>query len=279
LGCRREAARVLRAFGRFRLKLIEEGATVRYLRYAAGEILLVVIGILIALQIDSWNDDRLDRLREREYMASMRVDLASDLRAMNRAIEGNKVLLGHLAHLLDLLGDPVDDPAWQRAFFIHSVAYTYWYLNVEFSDLTLSQLRYSGDMALIRDGQVRDAMLNYQTGMEACQRMYSELAGYFHVHEARQKELIDLTLARRMLQRFEADYMDILLPPGSFEADVPEGRYLLDERPETRAAYFGDVAFYRTAMNNAVGFLEEQKRMAEALDRQIVERYSISATE
>lgn len=45
-----------------------EGVLSKYLIYAIGEILLVVIGILIALQINSVNENRLERIEERKYL-------------------------------------------------------------------------------------------------------------------------------------------------------------------------------------------------------------------
>jgi len=60
--------------------------TGRYLRYALGEILLVVIGILIALQINNWNEERLERKLEREYLASMLNDLREDRQGIANAM-------------------------------------------------------------------------------------------------------------------------------------------------------------------------------------------------
>ena len=62
---------MLTFFRKFRKSLLGEGATSRYLLYAIGEITLVVIGILIALQINNWNQDRKDRIEERLIVKSV----------------------------------------------------------------------------------------------------------------------------------------------------------------------------------------------------------------
>ena len=50
----------------------------KYLRYAIGEIVLVVIGILIALQINNWNEQRKDRIIEKQILDEMLISLKSD---------------------------------------------------------------------------------------------------------------------------------------------------------------------------------------------------------
>ncbi len=47
--------------------------------YAVGELLIVVIGVLIALAIDQWNDDRLERLEEVDAVARILTDVQTDL--------------------------------------------------------------------------------------------------------------------------------------------------------------------------------------------------------
>jgi len=53
-------------FRKKRKKLAEDNKAVKYARYAIGEIVLVVIGILIALQINSWNKERLLKIEEKK---------------------------------------------------------------------------------------------------------------------------------------------------------------------------------------------------------------------
>ena len=55
---------MLTFFRRIRKGLLGEGATSKYLLYAIGEILLVMVGILLALQVNNWNQDRADRQKE-----------------------------------------------------------------------------------------------------------------------------------------------------------------------------------------------------------------------
>ncbi|MFD1314654.1 DUF6090 family protein [Namhaeicola litoreus] len=60
--------------------------TGRYLTYALGEILLVVIGILIALQVNNWNEGRKQRLEEVKYFSNLINDLQADDERLNNMI-------------------------------------------------------------------------------------------------------------------------------------------------------------------------------------------------
>lgn len=69
---------MIKLFSKIRQKLIAEGKTANYLKYAIGEILLVVIGILIALQINNWNENRKTEAKIRNLLVALRSDLVQD---------------------------------------------------------------------------------------------------------------------------------------------------------------------------------------------------------
>lgn len=78
---------MLRFFRQLRQSLLAENRFSKYLLYAAGEILLVVIGILIALQIDTWNSNRADRLHEGLLVKNIIQDLTDDGAMLSQLIQ------------------------------------------------------------------------------------------------------------------------------------------------------------------------------------------------
>ena len=75
-------------FRRIRQKLIDTGSATKYLLYAIGEILLVVIGILIALQVNNWNEERKSLAQAEIHLETVRLNLADDVKqAENLLIE------------------------------------------------------------------------------------------------------------------------------------------------------------------------------------------------
>ncbi|WP_163322633.1 DUF6090 family protein [Draconibacterium mangrovi] len=75
---------MIRFFSKMRYKLAAENRAAKYLRYAIGEILLVVIGILIAVQVNNWNERRKERIQEQLLIQSIISDLKSDTLMINQ---------------------------------------------------------------------------------------------------------------------------------------------------------------------------------------------------
>lgn len=95
---------MIKFFRKIRHNLINEGKTSKYLKYAAGEIILVVIGILIALSINTWNEERKERAIVKNVLKNIRYDLIADtvnfssrIKRVPQILEGAKFLLNGTA--------------------------------------------------------------------------------------------------------------------------------------------------------------------------------------
>ena len=96
---------MLTFFRRIRKGLLGNGTTGKYLLYAVGEIALVVIGILVALQINNWNEYSKEREMETEILENLLSNLNRNLNNLTNAIESNEsrlnsanVVLNHIDH-------------------------------------------------------------------------------------------------------------------------------------------------------------------------------------
>lgn len=98
---------MLHFFRRIRQGLLKAGQFQKYLFYAIGEILLVVMGILIALQINNWNENRKSRLIEQKLLSELKENLETnvqrferDLRLELRSIASIRTVVAHLDNKL-----------------------------------------------------------------------------------------------------------------------------------------------------------------------------------
>ncbi|WP_412561888.1 DUF6090 family protein [Winogradskyella sp. MIT101101] len=69
---------------------MEQNKAGKYLKYAIGEIILVVIGILIALQINNWNENRKDNNMSIQFLMGIRADLKNDIELADSVLRLNK---------------------------------------------------------------------------------------------------------------------------------------------------------------------------------------------
>jgi len=83
-----------------------ENKTSKYLKYAIGEIVLVVIGILIALQINSWNDERKAKIVENNFFANVLLDLEKDNENLNYYNKFHQKRIQYLDTLLTYVRNP-----------------------------------------------------------------------------------------------------------------------------------------------------------------------------
>jgi hypothetical protein len=91
---------MIKLFRNIRKNLLNEGKTSKFFKYAIGEILLVVIGILIALSINTWNEERKEKAIVVNVLKNIRYDLISDtlrfssiLESIPKNLEKSKSLL------------------------------------------------------------------------------------------------------------------------------------------------------------------------------------------
>jgi len=80
---------------------MSENKTGKYFKYAIGEIILVVIGILIALQINNWNEGRVNKIKLEDYLNEMIVDLNLDIKNLNNEIDRASMMISRNQSFLE----------------------------------------------------------------------------------------------------------------------------------------------------------------------------------
>lgn len=94
---------MLKFFRRIRSRLVSDNKFSKYLLYAAGEIVLIVLGILIALQISNWNSHRQNRMQENIYLHDIKLNLQLDKENAEGWIDFNTNKIRIIDSLLQLL--------------------------------------------------------------------------------------------------------------------------------------------------------------------------------
>ena len=151
-------------FRRIRHKLIQESQFFKYLKYAVGEIILVVLGILIALQINNWNEDRINRDRETKILKEIREDLLQTenkfqetIINMQETIEGKKAIIKTID----------EDLIWNDTLQDH--LNKFWELKPEYITTTSYETLKGWGMSNIENDSLRKDIIEvFESGVEYC---------------------------------------------------------------------------------------------------------------
>ena len=157
---------MLRFFSKIRYKLAAKNSVAKYMRYAIGEIILVVIGILIALSINNWNGQKKQQKIEQEYLLSLQSEFNTNLDKINFSIAENETIINGINGLLNLFDNEVLDTVSNK------------YLNETFRSVFGSQMQFkpstgvlndiisSGNLNLIANQKLRQRLASFESSLE-----------------------------------------------------------------------------------------------------------------
>jgi hypothetical protein len=147
-------------FRKFRQRLFTENKLGKYSLYAIGEIILVVIGILIALQINNANDLRKLRVKEVHYLKNIKSDLQINILELDKYIETRTQCIQAANSILEHFeGKPITDPSAFNALGISIYSWQKFYQ----SNNTFQELLNSGNLAIIANDSIKNMLLNIES--------------------------------------------------------------------------------------------------------------------
>jgi len=145
---------MIKFFRKIRQNLISEGKTIKYFKYAIGEILLVIIGILIALQLNNLNEVEKVKDMEVVYLNALHDEFSNNLKEVERVMKLNKKGLAYSHALLEKMG--MDDKDLTEKEF-DSLMYGTIISEIQYrpSPGTLIELVNSGNLSIISNRELR----------------------------------------------------------------------------------------------------------------------------
>jgi hypothetical protein len=154
---------MIKFFRKIRQRLVSENKFSKYLIYAFGEIILVVIGILIALQINNWNEERKDRRLEKEYIARLKGEMLKNIESSTDQILYSSFQIGNVDKLLRALsGDTVYSNPESFAVAIEHVG---WLNSVSYVNDVWNELINNGNIRLLKNDSLRDNLTSFHSQM------------------------------------------------------------------------------------------------------------------
>lgn len=148
-----------RIFNSIRQRLLKQNRLTRYLVYAIGEIVLVVIGILIALQVNSYREAQHNRARETAFLLGLRSDLLLSIDELERSID----LYGTNIRSAQVMID-----CFEGRRTLSPDSFSFHTMNVLYRDpfhrnnSTMKELVSSGSLGLLSDDSLKNALLSME---------------------------------------------------------------------------------------------------------------------
>ncbi len=148
-----------------------------YLFYALGEIILVVAGILIALQIDNWNTKKKNLDAERAYLKSLNIEFSTNLVTLENTLKENEDLIKALDKLTGLFDpDTLESISEKKvALFLNPLGKEVVYYPVRG---VMNDIISSGNLNLIRNSELRQKIASFNNELkrvENQERVASEI--------------------------------------------------------------------------------------------------------
>ncbi|MFZ6053085.1 DUF6090 family protein [Halocola ammonii] len=244
----------MKIFHRIRHTLLKQGRITRYLIYALGEIVLVVLGILIALQINNANESSKARAKEINYLKNIQTDLLLNIANIEEFIETRNTKIESANIVLDYYeGKPLNDISDLSG---HCLNVYIWHKFYQVNN-TFLELVNSGNLALISNDSIKNNLLNQDA-------LFKELKGEeehyrFDTEELLYKPSFKILDLNPITKKYMYDASngqvgaDLSLPTESFK------KLLLDIEHKNG---FVMAVFEFTVMN---GQLEQMKTLSEEL--------------
>lgn len=141
----------------------------------AVDLVILILGVFLGIQVNNWNQARLDRAEGGEYRDRLYFDLESDQRDVSFRIHYYGQALEHAQAALAALDRPVtDNPG---AFIIHAYEASN-YIPQAIRHFTYDEVVASGKAEVLGDRMLRERIANYYVGLATMQRLFDNIPPY-----------------------------------------------------------------------------------------------------
>ena len=143
------------------------------------ELLVLILGILIAFQIDRWAEDRRDRQQEYEYLLRLKDDLQIEINSMDMTIKFAETRVASILFLEKVISNPEFDQEHLSDVPV-AMEMASWRSFPQINAFVYTELQNSGKLALIRSEVLRRELANHYTTIQHFSRFGLEVEAEHH---------------------------------------------------------------------------------------------------
>lgn len=150
---------MIKFFRKIRQRLISENKFSKYLIYAIGEIILVVLGILIALQVNNWNEERKANNEAKKITQELNSEFSNNRKVLEDRIRDLKVANNYVKLVLSFMNR--EEAKIQEANIDSIISKSLKYGNYNPSNSTIRELISSGKLNLITNNSTKESLFKW----------------------------------------------------------------------------------------------------------------------
>ena len=208
-------------FRKIRKKLADDNQLFKYSRYAIGEIVLVVIGILIALQINNWNEERKERKKEKQLLMTLSEDFKSNLTSLEQSINKIQIIRERYSLVLEYAGNMNNGLTKEMKDTIIKTEFAF----TNLVDGALTSILGSNKLEIIRNDTLKGWLTKYPSYIKALKAIERDLI-YYVKDTQRPMVRSYLSLSDLLLEEPRFDQLKENISESDFEGLLRSREYL-----------------------------------------------------
>ena len=227
---------MIKFFRKIRQKLLSENKFSKYLLYAVGEIILVVIGILIALQINTWSENQKIKKEEKILITGLIQNIEDDIKSLTTVtkqdsinIDANRILLSALKNDSIRRNKPLLKQKIYQAAFLSKL---------KPNQIIFNQIQFSGKLIYILNDSIKNEILSY----------YDNVSNVLDYQESNTNTIYGLGVGMSDILDYNSVFQNILPDFAKMEVDAFDNSFFYESIASERVKEFVNKSSARQAL-------------------------------
>ena len=227
---------MIKLFRKIRQKLLSENRFSKYMIYALGEIILVVIGILIALKINNWNENEKIKTEEKILITGLIQNIEDDIKNLiivkkrdSIFIDANRILLSALKNDSIKGNKPLLKQKIYQAAFLSKL---------KPNQIIFNQIQFSGKLTYILNDSIKNKILSY----------YDNASNVVSYQESNLNTIYRLGVGMSDILDYNSALQNILPDFAKMEVDAFDNSFFYEDIESDRVKEFVNKSTARQAL-------------------------------
>ena len=227
---------MIKFFRKIRQKLLSENRFSKYLLYAIGEIVLVVIGILIALQINTWSENEKIKKEEKILITGLIQNIEDDIKSLTTVTKGDSITIDANRILLSALKN--DSIRRNKPLLKQKIYHAAFVSSLKPNQIIFNQIQFSGKLTYILNDSIKTKILSY----------YDNVSNVLDYQESNLNTIYGLGVGMSDILDYNSVFQNVLPDFAKIEVDAFDNSFFYESIASNRVKEFVNKTTARQAL-------------------------------